>query len=206
MSGKQFIACPEGMGPHIVKVIKGEYAIPLKPNKPVILDIGANVGSFAIWATRFWPGCTIHCYEPSKENFEYLEKNISSLCPNEKIELNNVAVGDVLKTKLFNGLNNCGERSLHQIGEQDENYEMVKTIDPIALPNADILKMDTEGSELDILDRITDINFKAIVFEYHWEIDRRTIDKLLAEKYCLVGGHIRCLNRGVLKYVRNDLT
>lgn len=203
MSDRVKIECPESLGPHVLKVIKGEYAVPLRLDKPVVLDIGANVGSFAIWATMFWPGCRVHCYEPSKDNFAYLEKNIKKIRPNDDIQLNNLAVGDALKTKLFDGLNNCGERSLYDIGEQSEGFEIVKTIDPMLLPQADVLKMDTEGSELDILERITSINYKVIMFEYHSEQDRRTIDEMLKE-YSLIGGEIRCLNRGVLKYIRND--
>jgi len=206
MHGKIKIKCPDSIKPHIAKVLRGEYAIPLKfpTDKPVVLDIGANVGSFAIWAYKVWPGCTVHCYEPSKDNFKLLEQNISQL-DSKDIHLNNVAVGDVLRTRLYDGLNNCGEKSLHHLGEQSEDFEVVKTIDPLSLPKADILKMDTEGSEFDILERIVDIDYKAIMFEYHWETDRRTLDSML-ENYCLVGGHVRCLNRGVMKYIRKDLT
>jgi FkbM family methyltransferase len=40
----------------------------------VILDIGANVGSFAAWALKRWPGAHVYCYEPLPNNFALLKK------------------------------------------------------------------------------------------------------------------------------------
>jgi hypothetical protein len=34
------------------EVLAGEYDIPYRHKAPVILDIGANVGSFAAWALK----------------------------------------------------------------------------------------------------------------------------------------------------------
>ena len=44
------IECPATMRRHVQKVLGGEYDIPYRHNAPVILDIGANVGSFDAWA------------------------------------------------------------------------------------------------------------------------------------------------------------
>ena len=48
------IECPATMRRHVQKVLGGEYDIPYRHNAPVILDIGANVGSFAAWALKRW--------------------------------------------------------------------------------------------------------------------------------------------------------
>jgi hypothetical protein len=37
---------------HVQKVLDGEYKVPYRATRPVILDIGANVGSFAAWALK----------------------------------------------------------------------------------------------------------------------------------------------------------
>ena len=42
--------------------------MPYRATRPVILDIGANVGSFAAWALKRWPGAHVHCYEPLPDN------------------------------------------------------------------------------------------------------------------------------------------
>src|SRR6476469_8029321 len=39
------IECPASMRRHVQKVLGGEYDIPYRHSAPVILDIGANVGS-----------------------------------------------------------------------------------------------------------------------------------------------------------------
>jgi len=43
-----------------------------------ILDIGANIGFFALAARSFFPSATIHCYEPNPKILPYLEKNAAA--------------------------------------------------------------------------------------------------------------------------------
>jgi FkbM family methyltransferase len=195
---------PEGMAPHIQQVFNNEYAIPgYTKVDPVILDIGANVGAFAIWAFTKWPEATIHCYEPNPSNFEYLKNNLESIHPTKKYILHNVAVGDPEHNKLFLGKHNCGECSFFQLGEQTDSFIPVITISPKELPEANILKMDTEGSELNILEGLNVNLYDAITFEYHRESDRRDIDLQLID-FDLVHGFIRCKDRGVLSYIKKS--
>ena len=42
-----------------------------------IIDIGANMGSFAVYAALTCPNAIIYCFEPEKQNFEILKKNIA---------------------------------------------------------------------------------------------------------------------------------
>lgn len=59
---------------------QGEYCFlaPLISNteKPVILDIGAHIGLFSIWALSINPEAIIHCIEASPDTFGILSKNI----------------------------------------------------------------------------------------------------------------------------------
>src|SRR5204863_6169236 len=98
------INSPPSMASHAQKVLNGEYDIPYQHPNPVVLDIGADVGSFAAWASQRWPGCRIHCYEPLPSNFAVLQQNLSTL--SERIELYNFAIGDPAHTRLRLGLNN----------------------------------------------------------------------------------------------------
>ena len=193
---------PADLAWHVNKVLNGEYDIPYQHPNPIILDIGANVGAFAVWASRRWPSSHIHCYEPLPENFALLQQNLSSLA--SRVELNNFAIGDPAHTLLYLGRNNCGEASFFDIGEQSREAVEVITQPPSVLPRADILKMDVEGAEIEILSGFAHIEFDAVLLEYHSEANRRMIDQLLDE-YVLVGGEIRCLDRGVLKYVHRRL-
>ena len=67
-----------------------------------------------------------------------------------------------------------------------------------------MLKLDTEGSEFDILSRMTDINYDIIMMEFHGDNVRRKIDTILAD-YVLVGGEITGPHRGILKYCHRRL-
>jgi FkbM family methyltransferase len=199
------IMFPDSMQPHIEKVLAGEYDLPYEftaeSRSRTILDIGANVGAFAAWAHLRWPGSTIHCYEPLGTNFSLLRENLSAL---NKVVLVNKAVGNPENRRLFLGRNNCGENSFFDLGEQLAEFEEVETLHPAELPPAAILKIDTEGSEWDILSRLPRIDYDVILLEYHDEGIRRQIDALLSN-YSLVGGMARCLHRGTVKYLHNRL-
>ena len=80
----------------------------------------------------------------------------------------------------------------------------VETKPPSVLPKAHIVKIDTEGSEIDILSRMTSLDFDVIMLEYHSEANRRKIDALLGD-FFLVGGEVRHLHRGTLKYMHRRL-
>jgi len=193
---------PQGMERHIRSVLEGEYDTPYWAfDKPAILDIGANVGSFSVWASQRWPGCSIYAYEPLSSNFESLMKN-ASLIPN--MDLFNFAVGTPGIKRLYLGKNNCGEASLFQMGEQLDEFEEVESISAAQLPKANILKLDCEGSEVVILSQLPSIDYDAIMLEWHGEDNRREIDRLLS-KYTLVGAESKLAHRGVVKYMRTDL-
>ena len=141
------IECPATMRRHVQKVLGGEYDIPYRHSAPVILDIGANVGSFAAWALKRWPGAHVHCYEPLPDNFALLKRNLGQF-EGRSVSLHNFAVGDPSLTRLYLGRNNCGEASFYDIGEQTTDTVEVETRAPSALPKAHIVKIDTEGSEV----------------------------------------------------------
>ncbi|MGO9465476.1 MAG: FkbM family methyltransferase [Isosphaeraceae bacterium] len=197
------LACPPSMAAHVQKVLQGEYEVSYQHPHPVIIDIGANVGSFATWAMERWPGCFIHCYEPLPANFHLLRCNLGNL-EGTTVALNNFAIGDPARSRLFLGKNNCGEASFFDLGEQTSEFVEVVTRAPEVLPKANILKIDAEGSEIDILSRLPGIELDIVLLEYHSEENRRRVDLLLPE-YLLIGGQVRCLHRGVLKYAHRRL-
>lgn len=194
---------PNDMKEAVDKIMNGEYGIPISIKHPVsILDLGANIGAFTFWALQKWECTSINCYEPLSTNFELLEKNIERNELQNIVKLHNVAVGNTSLTKIYKGKTNCGEASLFKRGTTIDEYEEVTTISPLELPYADIVKIDTEGSEVDI---ISQIQFQPMVylFEYHSEADRRTLDSLLQD-YTLVGCDVPTFGCGVAKYIKTD--
>lgn len=192
---------------HLKLIQRGEYDLAYNHPRPIILDVGANVGGFAVWALRRWPGCEIHCYEPLPDNFAMLEANVGILGEagvTNSIHIHNNAVGDPAHTRIFLGRNNCGEASFFDLGEQETRSVAVVTQLPAVMPPAQILKIDTEGCEIEILSGLSSIDYDVVLLEYHSEQNRREADLLLRD-YALVGGYARCAHRGILKYMHSRL-
>ncbi|QUQ67485.1 FkbM family methyltransferase [Kutzneria sp. CA-103260] len=49
------------------------------PKRPVVVDVGANIGLFTLFAAREWPGALVHAFEPVPEVFDVLRDNIRAL-------------------------------------------------------------------------------------------------------------------------------
>jgi FkbM family methyltransferase len=192
---------PDDMITHIAKIFNGEYNIGYNHTHPIILDIGANIGGFARWANYRWTNSKIHCYEPVKSTFDMLSLNTSDIT---NVIVNNVAIGSKKeKKKIYYGKNNIGEASLIQGEEQREEGEIINVFPGSKLPEANIVKIDTEGYEVEILSAIT---FQPDIYliEYHSSDNRRFIDSYLSD-YVLLELQMRNHNYGIAKYVKKSL-
>jgi FkbM family methyltransferase len=163
--------------------------VPYRAARHVILDIGANVVSFAAWALKRWPGCHVHCYEPLTDNFALLKRNLGHV-EGGSVSFANFAIGD------------CGEASFYDIGEQSKDSVEVETRAPRVLPKAQIMKID--APEIDILGRLTSFEFDVIMLESRSEANRRKVDELLQD-FLLVAGEFRGLHCGTLKLMHRRL-
>jgi len=190
---------PNDMISHVGKIFQGEYAIGAMPN-PYIIDIGANVGGFAVWAHEYFDKPKIDCYEPIKANYELLRQNTEGT----DIAIRNFAIGkEDGECQMYYGLHNCGEASMFEGDEQAKEGELVKVISAKHLPPCDIMKIDTEGAEILILENLT-VQPVVFLIEFHSAWNRRRIDELLLD-YTLIECTMRGYNYGILKYVRGDL-
>lgn len=193
---------PNDMITHVAKIWEGEYDIPMDIPHGTVLDIGANIGGFAVWVAEN-SNYKIDCYEPVVNNYELLQNNCSNY---NNIELHNVAVTDRYEeAKMYLGKHNCGEASLFKGEEQSDIMVEVQTIDAKDLPLADIVKIDTEGSEVTIVKRM---DYKPLIYviEYHSEQNRMCIHNYLKEHYTLVKANSYRPNYGVLSYVKKEIT
>ena len=190
---------------HCSDVLNGCYEAPVNPS--VILDIGANVGAFARWAYLRFPDAKIYCYEPHPGNFALLTKS-KTYYNLDKVELRQVAVADKsdVLTLYENGFN-CGEWSLIKFDEHGTGRIDVQVIDAADLPEADFIKIDTEGVEPNIVKRLADLGrldkVQGVVLEYHAATHVAPLIWMLQEKglrlYHLAahGDH-----RGVMRFIR----
>lgn len=195
------VLCPENMREFVQAVLDGEYDIPWLgfETPPKVLDIGANVGAFAVWAANRWPGCEIECWEPNPEAFALLEQNVTA---GTVLHRAAVAYRNETVAELRMGMHNMGEASLYDIGEQTEETVTVDVARPDKLPAADVIKVDTEGAEVEILQGyLWRRRPKMVLFEFHRASDRVFLDELLLSKgYVLERGEIFGPERGVMCY------
>jgi FkbM family methyltransferase len=185
------------MVPHCQKVLAGEYEIRnlRLPDNPVIVDVGANCGAFTAWALKNWPTATVYAYEPNPEAIKFFKMNFGE---NKNVMLYEAAVTNVENPVLRQGKNNIGEASIHDTGEQAGVGEIVARELPEDLPACHLLKIDAEGSELEILDGFDFGACVAVVLEYHSAEDCQKItEKLNGFGYIIEiqGGE----HRGIIK-------
>lgn len=120
-----------------------------------IIDVGANLGNHTIyWSTRMNVE-KIVSYEPFVANFEVLEKNIKENSLTNVVLINKAVgqhVGNV-KLKSFDE-SNYGATSFEE-SVPEENTVSLTSIDneviELKLPRVDLIKIDTEGFELEVL-------------------------------------------------------
>ncbi len=130
------------------------YGWMLKNNKDlVIMDIGAHVGSFAVYSGVYGYK-KLYCYEPAPCNFELLKENTKDL---KDIELINSALSiSETNTEIEFYLPTSGKnmgicssyvkRGRHEISVNTINFK-----DELERIQPDIIKMDCEGAEYDLL-------------------------------------------------------
>ncbi|MGB0916491.1 MAG: FkbM family methyltransferase [Flavobacteriales bacterium] len=130
---------------------------------PVMFDVGANLGQYLSYLSKYFPNADIHCFEPSKFTFEKLEQTRKNLPNQENIYLHFHGFGSVEESKtlflsnylaatasVYDGVVE-GSKEESQISETIS----IKTIDGFCKENGilsiDFLKIDVEGHELQVL-------------------------------------------------------
>ena len=160
-------------------ILDDEYGLNELAKKPAtILDVGGNIGLFALWAGVNYPHATIHVYEPNPALLGFLESNIKQV--GATIFTEGVAGQDGAGTFIENGESMVGQCKVAPTG--DIRLVSLRTAVARLGGSVDLLKLDCEGAEWEMFDDLEP--FKAvgmIRMEYHltcsdqslgWMIDR----------------------------------
>jgi FkbM family methyltransferase len=127
----------------------------------LIFDVGANIGQSVETYKAWFPKAKVHCFEPTKNTFEQLKANTKG---GNNIQCHNLALGasnrtgDIVLNKDLSVMNVLAPES-EAIGNIDVGTDRqeisVETLDSFCHSNniAEIsyLKIDTEGSDLEVL-------------------------------------------------------
>src|SRR4051794_21989368 len=114
-----------------------------------ILDIGANIGLFGIWALGRWPHAEIDAYEPEPRNAALHRATIAHNDRAASWRLHEAAAGNVAGTLRFA----AGRYAMGGPAEPGDPRAIdVPVVDVLdAMAGADLIKIDAEGGEWAIL-------------------------------------------------------
>ena len=134
-----------------------------------IMDIGANIGAFAIFALEQGAERVI-CFEPEADNLEYLRKNASMHnVVIKRYAVMNVPTGD-RNFYLNKGINKGAHSFFVKRGRDMTRVPCVNTYEVLEKYRPSFLKIDAEGSEYYMFDYKQPIPdyIKSIVLEAHF--------------------------------------
>lgn len=116
----------------------------------VVLDIGANIGTFSVYAAHF--GAKVFAVEPEPHNMEALNKNIELNKMQDKIIVCPYAISNYKGVATIH--DSGGGASIKDIDRAGTEVE-VMTLDNLfslySIIDVDVLKIDVEGSEAEII-------------------------------------------------------
>lgn len=129
--------------------------------QPIVLDIGANIGLMSLNICSTIQDSRIFAFEPGPGQYQYLKKNIEINQLNERVKIFNIALGShsgkidfhvhAIKDSSGDGLLDTGRAGHAQVVkincERLNNWWHLNHEPSVAL-----IKLDTEGSELSILE------------------------------------------------------
>ena len=156
---------------------KAEYYVPPALRPKVIVDIGSNIGSSILYFHNVFPEAAIIGFEPHPETFEVLRRNVADL-PGVSIFNYGLGAADGSITVPFEGVNfgrfRFAPRAIvdaSAVRSVDcEIRHAGETLRNLGITRIDLLKIDCEGSELDVFTAIPQeliAHCKWIVGEMH---------------------------------------
>lgn len=185
---------PGGVAGSIVEeVLGGEYESGFDGTNLRVLDIGANVGAFSIWAAHRWPGSTIEAYEPNPGTFAILAENARRYpmirCHQTAVHPSAGQEAELFWRGLADGQAGLAEAmgatfTAETVAHGERVH--VPVLHPRELPAADVIKVDVEGVEAAIL-CATDLAAACLVLlEFQNDRNLAAIKAKLAAEFELV--------------------
>lgn len=143
---------------------KTEYFVDRRVEPRIVLDVGANIGITTIWLKKRFPNAAVYAFEPMPENFRLLLRNTEQLT---NVRVFPFGLGAVnMRSDVYGNEdpNNRGAFSIYarerglenlandnKLSQQIEIRNASETLAALGIDNVDLLKIDTEGSEYDII-------------------------------------------------------
>lgn len=121
-------------------------AYPVYPSDRSILDAGANIGLFALYAARRAPASTIYCIEPFPDTFNRLCETVRKNRLSDRVICSNLALAGNAGTYLMG----CGPRPSQRRQLLSEQTAQVRSL-PVSGTTLEIWMNDKNVGELDLM-------------------------------------------------------
>ena len=146
--------------------IRDIYKFNARSPEPYIIDCGANCGASIIYFKRLYPKARVVAFEPDPYIFGILESNIMAFGLQD-VKLFNCALWHSETSLPFVPTKADTGRVVSEPTQSSINVSTVPLSSYLDQP-VDILKVDVEGSEVDILTRTPNLDRALYLFvEYH---------------------------------------
>jgi FkbM family methyltransferase len=188
---------------------------PLEDVKTIV-DIGAHVGSASVYFSHHFPEATVYAFEPNPMCCHLLRQNVAG----RNVQVFEQGLADRTRTAILDNSYCPSNASVWQRKTTEKRpvregvavimREAANAMKHLAIDRVDILKIDTEGCEVQILRSLVKDTalmpiIKVIYVEYHSELDRRATDDLLQYTHVLQNATAEVVHNGVLCYVLSSL-
>jgi len=177
------------------------YDLVMVPPPKSILDIGANIGAYTLRCAERYPDAHISAFEPVEATYKILRENTRHLSNFSCSHMAVRAEGGVDHIFLGDHAVTC---SFHQRGRQTQLKEKVHCLAAELVRPAELVKIDTEGCEVEILKHLNLDGTRAVVVEYHSIEDMEAIMSFLhAAGFKLLHCCPAEIGYGILKFARD---
>ena len=140
-------------------------------DKPLILDLGANIGAASVWFAAKFPRTTVIAVEPELANFALLEKNMAGV---KGRAVHGAIAAEPGELPIFDpGMGTAGFRTMTDGNEKPVGSVRAYTLDEIAAMAPDctpfVVKIDIEGFERELFTKHAKIldDVPIVILELH---------------------------------------
>ncbi len=201
----------------IIKLINSRFSKPI-----IVFDIGAHHGETIKLFCKNLSIKKIYSFEASPQNYQILEKNFSSF-QTDKVEIYNYGIGDKISKDFINQTIESSSSTINKLNKDSKYFEKklkvlnvekksfyqklpitILTLDHFIeknhIENIDLIKIDTEGYELNVLKGLSKNSkkVKLIYFEHHY-------DDMIIKDYKFSDIHKFLKNRGFIMIKKSKM-
>lgn len=190
--------------------------------RDVVVDIGGNIGSFAVLAASLAREGRVFSYEPIPENYEILRQNLILNGHTHAKAFCQGVIDKPGKVEMFLDIRSNGGHSIKQLpgnlgGIQVDMTTLERILADNNITTIDFLKIDCEGAEFQILNRCDPAllsRVRRLAMEYHIlekppkkaERARELIEFLESRGFRVVAHHDIATSWEGLLYMERDTT